>query len=179
MVYKRSKGLARLFSRVDGLILVFRFFNTCATFWAIWKLCPGFSVFTLIPFLKSCSSIQKHMYFQKIMTCKYICNLHSVIHIFWSCKFFLDEIIQFVWFICFRFTMTSFQEVPQTSNFAHVIFQNVAKSYLPNIHLECHYTLTPYIHPHPKDWVGIFKVRKTAYFFHLGTHFFFFKQVDQ
>ncbi|XP_073921294.1 tax1-binding protein 1 isoform X2 [Castor canadensis] len=55
--------------------------------------------------------------------------------------------------------MTSFQEVPlQTSNFAHVIFQNVAKSYLPNTHLECHYTLTPYIHPHPKDWVGIFKV---------------------
>ncbi|XP_077915525.1 tax1-binding protein 1 isoform X2 [Halichoerus grypus] len=55
--------------------------------------------------------------------------------------------------------MTSFQEVPlQTSNFAHVIFQNVAKSYLPNAHLECHYTLTAYIHPHPKDWVGIFKV---------------------
>ncbi|XP_004604111.2 tax1-binding protein 1 [Sorex araneus] len=55
--------------------------------------------------------------------------------------------------------MTSFQEVPlQTSNFAHVIFQNVAKSYLPNAHLECHYTLTPYIHPNPKDWVGIFKV---------------------
>uniref|UniRef100_A0A7N9D3Y2 Tax1 binding protein 1 n=1 Tax=Macaca fascicularis TaxID=9541 RepID=A0A7N9D3Y2_MACFA len=55
--------------------------------------------------------------------------------------------------------MASFQEVPlQTSNFAHVIFQNVAKSYLPNAHLECHYTLTPYIHPHPKDWVGIFKV---------------------
>lgn len=59
--------------------------------------------------------------------------------------------------------MTSFQEVPlQTSNFAHVIFQNVAKSYLPNAHLECHYTLTPYIHPHPKDWVGIFKVRKAS-----------------
>ncbi|XP_042637461.1 tax1-binding protein 1 [Orycteropus afer afer] len=55
--------------------------------------------------------------------------------------------------------MTSFQEVPlQTSNFAHVIFQNVAKSYLPNAHLECHFTLTPYIRPHPKDWVGIFKV---------------------
>ncbi|XP_004839556.1 tax1-binding protein 1 [Heterocephalus glaber] len=55
--------------------------------------------------------------------------------------------------------MTSFQDVPlQTSNFAHVIFQNVAKSYLPNAHLECHYTLTPYIHPHAKDWVGIFKV---------------------
>ncbi|XP_073437461.1 tax1-binding protein 1 isoform X2 [Dendrobates tinctorius] len=46
----------------------------------------------------------------------------------------------------------------QTSNFAHVIFQNVAKSYLPSAPLECHYTLTQYIHPHPKDWVGIFKV---------------------
>ncbi|XP_041039677.1 tax1-binding protein 1 homolog B [Carcharodon carcharias] len=46
----------------------------------------------------------------------------------------------------------------QTSNFAHVIFQNVAKSYLPHAPLECHYTLTPYIKPHQKDWVGIFKV---------------------
>ncbi|XP_070585407.1 tax1-binding protein 1 isoform X1 [Erythrolamprus reginae] len=60
--------------------------------------------------------------------------------------------------------MSSFQEAPssnstlQTSNFAHVIFQNVAKSYLPNVYLECHYTLTPYIRPHQKDWVGIFKV---------------------
>ncbi|NXV79082.1 TAXB1 protein, partial [Atlantisia rogersi] len=60
--------------------------------------------------------------------------------------------------------MSSFQEVPssatalQTSNFAHVIFQNVAKSYLPNTHLECHYTLTQFILPHQKDWVGIFKV---------------------
>uniref|UniRef100_A0A8C4XSF0 Tax1 binding protein 1 n=1 Tax=Falco tinnunculus TaxID=100819 RepID=A0A8C4XSF0_FALTI len=60
--------------------------------------------------------------------------------------------------------MSSFQEVPssantlQTSNFAHVIFQNVAKSYLPSTHLECHYTLTQFIHPHQKDWVGIFKV---------------------
>ncbi|XP_032629689.1 tax1-binding protein 1 isoform X2 [Chelonoidis abingdonii] len=60
--------------------------------------------------------------------------------------------------------MSSFPEAPsssnalQTSNFAHVIFQNVAKSYLPNVHLECHYTLTQYIQPHQKDWVGIFKV---------------------
>uniref|UniRef100_A0A8B9V4P3 SKICH domain-containing protein n=1 Tax=Anas zonorhyncha TaxID=75864 RepID=A0A8B9V4P3_9AVES len=64
--------------------------------------------------------------------------------------------------------MSSFQEVPssanalQTSNFAHVIFQNVAKSYLPNTHLECHYTLTQFIHPHQKDWVGIFKVSKVS-----------------
>ncbi|CAH2282685.1 tax1-binding 1 isoform X1 [Pelobates cultripes] len=46
----------------------------------------------------------------------------------------------------------------QASNFAHVIFQNVAKTYLPNAAIECHYTLTQYIQPHQKDWVGIFKV---------------------
>uniref|UniRef100_A0A668AE59 Tax1 (human T-cell leukemia virus type I) binding protein 1b n=1 Tax=Myripristis murdjan TaxID=586833 RepID=A0A668AE59_9TELE len=45
-----------------------------------------------------------------------------------------------------------------TSNFAHVIFQNVGKSYLPHAALECHYTLTQFIKPHQKDWVGIFKV---------------------
>lgn len=48
--------------------------------------------------------------------------------------------------------------VMETSNFAHVIFQNVGKSFLPQAPLECCYTLTPYITPHPKDWVGIFKV---------------------
>ncbi|XP_062386064.1 tax1-binding protein 1 homolog A [Sardina pilchardus] len=46
----------------------------------------------------------------------------------------------------------------ETSSFAHVIFQNVEKSFLPQAPLECHYTLTPAITPHPKDWVGIFKV---------------------
>ncbi|XP_040021548.2 tax1-binding protein 1 homolog B isoform X2 [Gasterosteus aculeatus] len=45
-----------------------------------------------------------------------------------------------------------------TSNFAHVIFQNVGKSYMPHAALECHFTLTQFIKPHPKDWVGIFKV---------------------
>ncbi|XP_063778051.1 tax1-binding protein 1 isoform X2 [Pseudophryne corroboree] len=60
--------------------------------------------------------------------------------------------------------MSTLQDLPspnstvQASNFAHVIFQNVAKSYLPSAPLECHYTLTKYIHPHPKDWVGTFKV---------------------
>ncbi|XP_032392044.1 tax1-binding protein 1 homolog A isoform X3 [Etheostoma spectabile] len=48
--------------------------------------------------------------------------------------------------------------IMETSNFAHVIFQNVGKSFLPQAPLECCYTLTPYITPHPKDWVGIFKV---------------------
>uniref|UniRef100_A0A8C8HJ02 Tax1 (human T-cell leukemia virus type I) binding protein 1a n=1 Tax=Oncorhynchus tshawytscha TaxID=74940 RepID=A0A8C8HJ02_ONCTS len=48
--------------------------------------------------------------------------------------------------------------VMETSNFAHVIFQNVGKSFLPQEALECCYTLTSYITPNPKDWVGIFKV---------------------
>ncbi|XP_062342538.1 tax1-binding protein 1 homolog A-like isoform X2 [Osmerus eperlanus] len=48
--------------------------------------------------------------------------------------------------------------VMETSNFAHVIFQNVGKSFLPQAPLECCYTLTPYLAPNPKDWVGIFKV---------------------
>ncbi|KAF7221749.1 tax1-binding protein 1 homolog A isoform X3 [Nothobranchius furzeri] len=48
--------------------------------------------------------------------------------------------------------------IMETSNFAHVIFQDVGKSFLPQAPLECRYTLTPYITPHPKDWVGIFKV---------------------
>ncbi|XP_076157044.1 tax1-binding protein 1 homolog A [Alosa pseudoharengus] len=46
----------------------------------------------------------------------------------------------------------------EMSSFAHVIFQNVGKSFLPQAPLECHYTLTPALTPHPKDWVGIFKV---------------------
>uniref|UniRef100_A0A1A8FTK9 Tax1 (Human T-cell leukemia virus type I) binding protein 1b n=1 Tax=Nothobranchius korthausae TaxID=1143690 RepID=A0A1A8FTK9_9TELE len=53
---------------------------------------------------------------------------------------------------------TSLSRNMDTSNFAHVIFQNVGKSYLPHAALECHYTLTKFIKPHPKDWVGIFKV---------------------
>lgn len=46
----------------------------------------------------------------------------------------------------------------EMSNFAHVIFQNMGKSYLPHAALECHYTLTQFLKPHQKDWVGIFKV---------------------
>ncbi|KAL0172637.1 hypothetical protein M9458_032948, partial [Cirrhinus mrigala] len=52
---------------------------------------------------------------------------------------------------------TAASNTMETSNFAHVIFQNVGKSYLPHAALECHYTLTQFIKPHPKDWVGIFK----------------------
>lgn len=59
--------------------------------------------------------------------------------------------------------------VMETSNFAHVIFQNVGKSFLPQAPLECRYTLTPYITPHPKDWVGIFKVQHART--HTHTHY--------
>lgn len=77
-------------------------------------------------------------------------------------------------------TMSSFQVVDcspgssvslmETSNFAHVIFQNVGKSFLPQAPLECRYTLTPYIAPHPKDWVGIFKVRNKHTQTHINTN---------
>ncbi|KAK5862420.1 hypothetical protein PBY51_017819 [Eleginops maclovinus] len=53
---------------------------------------------------------------------------------------------------------TSLNNNMDTSNFAHVIFQNVGKSYMPHAALECHFTLTQFIKPNPKDWVGIFKV---------------------
>ncbi|XP_078109257.1 tax1-binding protein 1 homolog B isoform X1 [Sander vitreus] len=53
---------------------------------------------------------------------------------------------------------TLLSDTMDTSNFAHVIFQNVGKSYMPHAALECHYTLTQFISPNPKDWVGIFKV---------------------
>lgn len=53
--------------------------------------------------------------------------------------------------------------IMETSNFAHVLFQDVGKSFLPQAPLECRYTLTPYITPHPKDWVGIFKVSKSTH----------------
>lgn len=58
---------------------------------------------------------------------------------------------------------TAASSAMETSNFAHVIFQNVGKSYLPHAALECHYTLTQFIKPHPKDWVGIFKVKKKTF----------------
>lgn len=58
---------------------------------------------------------------------------------------------------------TATSSAMETSNFAHVIFQNVGKGYLPHAALECHYTLTQFIKPHPKDWVGIFKVNKLEF----------------
>ncbi|KAG7275488.1 hypothetical protein CRUP_022740 [Coryphaenoides rupestris] len=64
----------------------------------------------------------------------------------------------------------SSMSIMETSNFAHVIFQNVGKSFLPQSPLECCYTLTAYITPHPKDWVGIFKSDGEFYQFCYVTH---------
>lgn len=63
------------------------------------------------------------------------------------------------WYMASVLEETSITNIMETSNFAHVIFQNVGKSYVPHAALECHYTLTQFIRPHHKDWVGIFKVR--------------------
>lgn len=62
------------------------------------------------------------------------------------------------WFMALFLDGTLLSTNMDTSNFAHVIFQNVGKSYMPHAALECHFTLTQFIKPHPKDWVGIFKV---------------------
>ncbi|XP_078722914.1 calcium-binding and coiled-coil domain-containing protein 1-like [Lampetra fluviatilis] len=37
------------------------------------------------------------------------------------------------------------------------VFRNVPPAYIPEVAIECHYSLAPELHPHAKDWVGIFK----------------------
>lgn len=39
-----------------------------------------------------------------------------------------------------------------------VNFLNVARTYIPNTKVECHYTLPPGAVPSASDWIGIFKV---------------------
>ncbi|XP_008563424.1 PREDICTED: calcium-binding and coiled-coil domain-containing protein 1-like, partial [Galeopterus variegatus] len=39
-----------------------------------------------------------------------------------------------------------------------VNFLNVARTYIPNTKVECHYTLPPGTMPSASDWIGIFKV---------------------
>lgn len=41
---------------------------------------------------------------------------------------------------------------------AVVSFLNVARTYIPNTKVECHYTLPPGTIPSASDWIGIFKV---------------------
>lgn len=37
-----------------------------------------------------------------------------------------------------------------------VNFLNVARTYIPNTKVECHYTLPPGTMPSASDWIGIF-----------------------
>ncbi|XP_069087086.1 calcium-binding and coiled-coil domain-containing protein 1 isoform X1 [Pleurodeles waltl] len=43
-----------------------------------------------------------------------------------------------------------------------VVFLNVARTYIPNTKVECHYTLPPNISWSASDWIGIFKVDATS-----------------
>ncbi|XP_062269781.1 calcium-binding and coiled-coil domain-containing protein 2 [Platichthys flesus] len=45
---------------------------------------------------------------------------------------------------------------PPVRNFSQVVFNNIPQSYPPSTSLTCHYTAA--FQPHPRDWVGIFKV---------------------
>ncbi|CAH1242119.1 TAX1BP1 [Branchiostoma lanceolatum] len=44
------------------------------------------------------------------------------------------------------------------SDFAQVLFHNVADSYVPGVDIPCRYTLTPLMTPRSRDWVGLFKI---------------------
>ncbi|XP_028989582.1 calcium-binding and coiled-coil domain-containing protein 2 [Betta splendens] len=58
--------------------------------------------------------------------------------------------------------MESPSETPQAEasarTFSQVVFTNIPHSYSPSVAATCHYTLTAGYQPHPRDWVGIFKV---------------------
>ncbi|XP_048687596.1 calcium-binding and coiled-coil domain-containing protein 1 isoform X3 [Caretta caretta] len=41
-------------------------------------------------------------------------------------------------------------------------FLNVARTYVPNTKVECHYTLPPSMKPSARDWIGIFKVEASS-----------------
>lgn len=46
------------------------------------------------------------------------------------------------------------------STFSQVVFMGIPHSYPPSTHVTCCYTLNAAFQPNPRDWVGIFKVRK-------------------
>ncbi|KAI8519449.1 hypothetical protein Bbelb_027060 [Branchiostoma belcheri] len=45
------------------------------------------------------------------------------------------------------------------SDFAQVLFHNVADSYVPGVDIPCRYTLTSLMTPRSRDWVGLFKAQ--------------------
>lgn len=50
------------------------------------------------------------------------------------------------------------EELLSSSHFSQVVFLDVQKFYMPRTDVTCHYSLSPGIVPHSKDWVGIFRV---------------------
>ncbi|XP_028845951.1 calcium-binding and coiled-coil domain-containing protein 2 isoform X2 [Denticeps clupeoides] len=44
------------------------------------------------------------------------------------------------------------------STFSQVLFTDVPPAYPPNSGVTCRYTLTAALQPHPRDWVGVFRV---------------------
>lgn len=49
---------------------------------------------------------------------------------------------------------------PSARTFSQVVFLGIPHSYPPSTPVTCRYTVTPGLQPSPRDWVGIFKVRK-------------------
>jgi hypothetical protein len=46
----------------------------------------------------------------------------------------------------------------ERSEFAQVIFLNIAETYPTDAHVECRFTLTPNLTPTTRDWIGLYKV---------------------
>jgi len=50
------------------------------------------------------------------------------------------------------------QERMNRSDYAQVLFHNIAESYAPGADIECRYTITALLEPQSRDWVGIYRV---------------------
>ena len=45
-----------------------------------------------------------------------------------------------------------------TSDYAQVIFHNIAETYPIDANIDCHYTVTRLLVPTSRDWIGLYKV---------------------
>ena len=46
----------------------------------------------------------------------------------------------------------------EKSDYAQVVFHNIAETYPTDANVDCHYTITSYLMPSSRDWVGLYKV---------------------
>ena len=44
------------------------------------------------------------------------------------------------------------------SDYAQVLFHNIAETYPIDAHIECRYTITPALTPTTRDWIGLYRV---------------------